>query len=187
MRILLAAALLVSPALAAAATKGRAVYAGVGFGAHLLLNEWPLRDPEETEAWPRSSPVLALRGGYQPLDWLGAEAEVGLLPLASTEDGANAALTGSAAAHLRVTRLGFDLGGRPWLPVVAAGGGVYHNVTGDLGSDTDAQVHLGLGLHGELTDSTVIRLEVRDVWSDNSELHGPGNNLLVTLGLDVLP
>ena len=185
-RLLLAASLLWPTTSAAAPTAGQP-YAGLALGAHLTLNEWPLRNPDATEAWPRSSSSLTLRGGFQAFDWLAAEADLGLLPLSSTDEAANLALAGGATAVLHLLPLGFELGDRPWLPVVAVGGGVYHNASGDLGADTDALVHAGLGLRGWLSEAVAIRLDARSVWSDYTQEHGPGSNLALTLGVDLFP
>jgi len=154
------------------------LYIGVYGGYDLVLGDWDLNGVSDAGVAPKSSILGGLRLGYQASSWLGVELGAALIPFAadSVED-----LSG-VAVGVRGDLLVSPLGGA-WSPHLLVGGGAFVLASGDLGSDSDWEMHYGLGLRGMLTDFMNLRVEARHVFND-SYSSGLASNVELQLGLD---
>lgn len=156
------------------------LYVGLHGGYDLVLGDWDLHENTDAGLAPDSGFIGGLRLGVQLTHWLGVEAGLALVPLATEVSGIE--LSG-VALGLRGDLLLSPFEGA-WSPHLLAGAGAYHLASGDYGDDTDWEVHWGLGLRGMLTDFLDVRVEARHVLTDSSK-SGLASNLELTAGVDL--
>lgn len=169
---------LAAPARASApGPADRSLEVGLYGGAFLVSAEHELYDSLQVHHAPMR-PValnLALRAGYFPIRFLGAEVEGGFSPQA-TSGGERLSLF-SARAHA-VVQLPARIA-----PFLVAGGGVL-GVTGGSGTDFDRAIHWGGGIKLFPTDRVQVRFDGRHIVS---AARGPGegntSHFEVTAGL----
>ena len=174
------AALLVAPT-AGAKIPSKSLYIGVYGGGNIVTGDWDLREDINEPASPTSSGLVGAHIGGQLAPWLALEAALGLLPLKSTEDESNVALNYNVDALFHLTE-------GMWVPFIDVGLGAYQNLSGDLGADTDYQLHWGIGLRHMFTEWMAARAEARHVLTDTQDGESPTNsNIELRLGLDFFP
>jgi outer membrane protein OmpA-like peptidoglycan-associated protein len=181
LRVGLSTVLLLALALQAGEARaefpGRALYVGVFGGGTIRLRDWDLGANAGTDGLqPNHSGMVGLRVGFHVLSRLALEAGLAVLPMTSSLGESNTVLTYGLDVIFHVLKTN-------WTPVVEAGFGAYHAVSGDLGTDSDPRVHFGVGLRGLLTSFMALRVDLRDVISDGFDSWG-SNNLELTAGLD---
>ena len=163
----------------AAPPPDRSVRLGLYGGIHMALDEWDLDEPQgKLGEPPLMGGILGLRFGGEPTRWLGLELDVGVVLHPSGSDELNTALriTGDALLYP------FDAAIAPFVKV---GAGVYTNVGGDRGSDTDFEAHYGLGLRAMLSESMALRVDVMHVLTDAYDPKDSlASNLIATVGVD---
>ena len=154
------------------------LYAGAAFFSkqHNLQNqELVLRNPEGHQ---RIGPGfdMGLRAGFYPLSWLGAEAELGVIPTKTrtTDDSATIwTYRIQAVAQYPEYRL------VPFF-LVGAGGMNLRSGTGALGKDSDPEFHLGIGVKYAITQFISARFDFRDnLMQENRLTPGVDNGNLV--------
>ncbi|MBL8786150.1 MAG: OmpA family protein [Deltaproteobacteria bacterium] len=181
---ILALALVPGLSLAARADEGSpgiphpGFYLGIYGGYDLVLGDWDLNEVSDAGVAPKSSLMGGVRLGLQPNAWLAIELGVAVIPFAAdtTED-----LSG-VALGLRGDVLISPIDAA-WSPHLLVGGGAFMLASGDLGSDSDWEMHYGLGLRGMLTDFMNLRVEARHVFNDSFS-SGLASNVELQLGLD---
>jgi len=131
------------------------LYFGVGGGYNFVLGDWDLDENADVGTSPKSSPIFGGHIGFQFTHWLALEVGAAFIPFDATK---------SAGSALGIHWLGdlllspFDAS---WAPHIVVGGGAYQLASGDLGQDSDWDVHAGLGIRGMLTDWLALRVEGR--------------------------
>jgi outer membrane protein OmpA-like peptidoglycan-associated protein len=119
---------------------------------------------------------LGLRAGFYPLSWLGAEAELGVIPTSTRTTGDSATIWTyrlQAVAQYPAYRL------VPFV-VVGAGGMNLRSNPNALGKDSDPELHLGLGAKFAITEHLSARLDFRDnLMQENRLTPGVDNGKLV--------
>ncbi len=159
----------------------KSLYIGLYGGGNLVAGDWDLREDINDPAVPTSSGLFGAHVGGQLAPWLALEAGVGVLPLKSTEDERNTTLIYNVDALFHLTETA-------WVPFVDVGLGAYQNLSGDLGADTDYQLHWGVGVRHMLTEWMAARAEARHVLTDTQDGESPTNsNIELRLGLDFFP
>ncbi len=101
------------------------------------------------------APEFGLRAAYFPIQFAGAEVDLGLAPT-GTEDGGGAflwALRGQAIVQAPLWRI---------VPFGQVGFGVLSASSDTMGSDADPLWHLGVGVKAALTREILLRLDLRD-------------------------
>lgn len=177
---------LATPKPARAVELAPSFYAGMLGGGMIVLQRWGLSGVDLPTNTAGSGPSANLRFGGQILEWLGFEATGALIPHQSTRGDTNWAAEASFDVVFFGTFAEVRPFGHPWLPVAHVGAGVLSNVTGDLGRDTDFQVHFGLGYRAMLTEVVGLRLDVRDYFTDGAGSDSFGNLFSATLGVEVV-
>ncbi len=165
---------------AAAAFPSSEPYIGLFGGGHLAVRDWDLGNPatRPLNVWPKSSADVGLRLGWQLSETLAVEAGLGWMPLTSTAGKSNNALRYDLDLlwHVLPTN---------WSPFVVAGLGAYQSLSGgDLGSDVDPQVHLGVGVRGLVLPWLALRAEARAMVTDGTDKAGDYNTN-ITAGVDI--
>jgi outer membrane protein OmpA-like peptidoglycan-associated protein len=177
--VFLSATLMGPAAVQAAEPPDWSLYLTPWLGAHVSLDDWDLH--ESLTIFPDPEPVSfsgGLRVGGNLAWWVALELGVGVVPFTSADGDGNIALMYDADAL-------FYLMKTSWAPFVDVGGGAYHNVAGDHGSDLDYQAHWGVGVRGMLTHRVALRIEVRHLITDTSDKEASvANNLLAMVGAD---
>jgi len=171
---------LATPAHAGDKVPHPGLYVGLFAGYSAVLGDWDLAESKLNQTAPDGSFLGGLRLGVQLTHWLALEAGLGIVPIsAAGSDGAE--LSGVAFSWRGDVLVSpFDW---TWSPHVLVGGGAYQLASGDLGADSDWDIHWGLGLRGMLSDFMNVRAEVRHVLSDSFS-GGLASNLELTLGVD---
>jgi outer membrane protein OmpA-like peptidoglycan-associated protein len=154
------------------------VYVGLYGGYHLVLDDWDLHETSDAGITPKSSPTFGLRLGVQLTHWLGLEVGAGLVPFSADAPGDLSAMALAVRGDVLISPIEGD-----WSPHVLVGAGLYQLASGDLGDDSDWEIHYGLGLRGMLTDFMNLRVEARHNFTDSFGT-GLANNIEVHLGLD---
>lgn len=155
------------------------VYLGASAGANLVLSDWATQEVDEDTslfASPDHSFLGRGRLGFRLIDALSLEVGAGFLPTDAAGEASNVfAYTADLLLHL---------GSGDFRPFIVLGGGAYHN-TGE-GDDVDPEGHYGLGARWRMTDSFLLRGEIRHVLTDGLTPDGPelANLLEITLGFD---
>lgn len=182
-RILLAAlvcwiATQATSAAVASSIPAGGVTVGVFGGAHFRLDTWDLHESLTIiDDAAHAAPTGGISIGVQPLWFMAIKASVGVTPYASQRE-QNVAMRYSGD-------LNFYLLQDDWQPVVTIGGGAYHNIAGDHGSDLDAEGHWGVGVRGALVDRLTIEIGVRHIITDTYDFSAPfANNIEVFIALD---
>ncbi len=158
------------------------LYVGIYGGGTLKLNDWNLGEAprSDRDLQPKSAPVVGLRLGYHILPQLIGEVGGAYMPLESTNGEPNTGFKYDVDLFYHLLSSDFS-------PFLGLGTGAHLTKDdGDLGGDNDIQVHVSLGARGLLTDHIALRGEVRDYWVDSYSTFG-GNNIELTLGLDIYP
>jgi len=154
------------------------LYVGLFAGYNAVLGDWDLAASELNETAPEGSFLGGLRLGVQLTHWLAVELGVGIIPFSVD---APTDLSGVAFAWRGDVLVSpFDLA---WSPHLLVGAGAYQLATGDLGTDTDWEIHWGLGVRGMLSNFMDVRAEVRHVLSDSFS-GGYAGNVELVLGVD---
>jgi len=141
-----------------------AVYVGVFGGVNLVLGDWDLNAQADRGASASTTPMGGLRVGVQVIDWLALELNAALIPM-SAEDPLEGGLSGMALHYGGAVLITPFKGA--WTPHALVGAGIYQLAGGDLGSDADWEIHVGLGLRGMLLDWLALRVESRLHFTDS--------------------
>ncbi|MFN3199653.1 MAG: OmpA family protein [Bradymonadia bacterium] len=155
------------------------VYLGASAGGNLVLSDWATQEvDEDTGLFVTSDSGFIARGrlGFRLADPVSLELSGAYLPTSADGDSHNVfAYTADLLIHL---------GDGDFRPFIVVGGGALHN-TGD-GDDIDPEGHYGLGARWRMSDSFLLRGEVRHVLTDGLTPDGPelANLLELTLGFD---
>ena len=158
----------------------RALYVGPYAGINLTSGDWDLRNVDAAPREPESSALGGFHVGGQHTWWLAAEADFGLLPVA-------AARTTNWTLRYGLDVL-FHLREADLAPFIDVGAGAYSNLSGDLGRDTDYELHWGLGLRFAPQEWHAARFEVRHVLTDDRDDDLPiASNVELRLGVDFFP
>lgn len=177
---IIAAAVLSTTALAtrpaSADLPKRDLYFGAALGANIVTDDWDLYRTGDGGIAPNTGFAGALRVGTDVLWFLSLEAGVTFLPYKADTKNTNLALSYTADALIHPLK-------GDWVPFIDLGGGVYHNVNGDMGRDADYHLHYGLGLRGKMNDDFTLRVEARHMLTDGYESK-VGNNIELLAGID---
>jgi outer membrane protein OmpA-like peptidoglycan-associated protein len=153
-------------------------YLGAAFfsGQHNLQNLELVQQNREGHQRLKPGLDLGLRAGFYPLSWIGAEAELGMIPTSTrtTEDGATIwTYRLQAVAQYPEYRL------VPFV-LVGAGGMNLRSDRNALGKDSDPEFHLGVGAKFAVTQYLSARLDLRDnLMQENRLTPGVDNGNLV--------
>lgn len=161
------------------ADRAPSIYLGASAGGNLVLSDWATQEVDEDTGLlvsPDSSFIARGRLGFRLIDALSLEIGGGFLP--TSADGESATVLAYTADLL------IHLGSGDFRPFIVIGGGAYHNL--GEGDDVDAEGHYGLGARWRLTDSFLLRGEVRHALTDGLTPDGPeiANLLEITVGFD---
>jgi len=159
----------------------RSLYVGPYAGINLTTGDWDLRNADTTPMEPQSSGLVGVHIGGQQTWWFAAEADLGLLPVASEARRTNWTI------HYGLDAL-FHFREGDLVPFGVLGVGAFSNLDGDLGRDTDYELHWGLGLRFAPQEWHAARFEVRHVLTDDRNDDLPiATNVELRLGVDLFP
>jgi outer membrane protein OmpA-like peptidoglycan-associated protein len=159
----------------------RSLYAGFEGGGWIAANGWGLHDGAADSRAGGGAGHISARVGGQVVEWLALEACFGVVPQVSTTGGQNLALHFSGDAVATVTPARFRVGASAWAPLLGVGGGAFHNAQGDLGRDTDFEVHMSVGMRIMALDEIAVRIELRNTVTDGAR----GEQIAYLAGLAV--
>ena len=155
---------------------------GLTGGGNLVLDRWDIAEFDDAGNFvnPGHGGLIKGRLGVTPWRWLSLELGVGLVPTPAGDLNMITQYEGDVLIQP------FDFGNLT--PFLDLGGGVYHNLTADVGGlDIDPQFHYGLGLRYLLLDWLALRAEARHVLSDGVAAGAlpVSSNLELAVGVDV--
>ncbi|MBN2189095.1 MAG: outer membrane beta-barrel protein, partial [Chitinispirillaceae bacterium] len=181
--VTLCGAVMLSVVTANADVPSPSPYFGLYGGGHLAVDdEWFLQDAaidKISGSMAGEGGLFGVRIGCMFTHWLGAEGNAEVIAYKGRPEG-NYNIAGDYTLDLL-----WHLIRANGTPYVITGGGMYHHVSGDLGSDMDWQMHWGLGLRIMANSTVSPRFEVRHVMTDAcTEGKMFANNVEVTLGVD---
>jgi outer membrane protein OmpA-like peptidoglycan-associated protein len=184
--MLAAVAMLVVPSAARAEIPNEAIYVGLHGGANLATTDWDLCGGAEcTAITPKTfAPIFGLRIGFQGTANLAFELGAAMLPISSEGTGGG----GSSTVLKYDVAVLWHLFAKNMTPFIALGGGGYQKTSsGDLGDggDFDPLIFAGVGFRGMITPWLAFRVDVRDVMTDGIGDNAIGNNIEITVGLDL--